>query len=230
MKVIARMLAPEQAAAPIFGKPMMQWLLEEARRTNFIDAVFVLTGDKETAEIARASDCHVVFRDSGGGTGETGFRSRDQWDRDLHEAMYARCGSLGDVRVFLDYRSCLLTAEILEDMFVRLMEHMVADEIVPVSPVAPYLMIENSKTGGLFPLWVYYGLDRQDYPPLYRAGSVRIRHMLRSGNLRLLHHEVSPECVLQVSEPEDVGLVEYYLALRSGGRIVVSAWEKGSEK
>jgi len=122
------------------------------------------------------------------------------------------CGTTGDIKVSLNCNYCLLTPEILDAMFVRLMEDRTADTIVPVTRVDPHLYMANPKTGCLFPVWVQPGLDRQDYPDLYRMGGVSIRHAKRgigSYGLRMLYHEVPREYLFDVHTLEDVHMAEY---------------------
>jgi len=217
MKVIGRMWARKIGAMPVLGKPMLWWTLEEASKAHFMDDMFVLADNEQLAEIAQESDCHVILKDPA----ESVTLCRDGWDRCLHSHMLSRCGSLGDIKVFLSCNSCLMTSNILEDMFVKIMEDMVSDTILPVTKVDPYLMLENSKSGELFPFWVHHGLDRQEYPDLYQAGNTRMQHAERRGGIRLLYHEVLPEHILEPQSVEDINLAEYYLSLRLGGEIVL---------
>ena len=236
MKVIARMMARgngstlrRKNAHPIFGKPVLWWSLTEAKKANFIDEIFVWTEDEELGEITRKCGCHVIPRSDEQIFYYGGFSDPNTWGRYLDDYIMSKCGTLGDIRVSLNCNYCLMTGEILEQMFVRLMEDRVADTIVPVAKVDPCLYIENPKTRCLFPIWIHPGLDRQDYPDLYRMGGISIMHTKRGIHKfgqRMLYHQVPSEYLLDIHDLEDVKLAEYYLVRRSGGRIELPDSEK----
>lgn len=231
MKVIARMMArgngstlKRKNAFPILGKPMLWWSLSEARKVGFIDEIFVWTEDNELAQITRDCGCHVIPRTLEQVFYHGGFSDPNQWGTYLDDYILSKCGTLGDLRVGLNCNYCLITSEVLETMFGKLMEHRNAESIVPVTKVDPYLYMENPKTSCLFPVWVHPGLDRQEYPTLYRMGGISITHAKRGIHdfgQRTLFHEVAPEYLLDVHDLEDVKLAEYYLMRRMGGRIVI---------
>jgi hypothetical protein len=176
------------------------------------------------AEITRDCGCHVIPRTREQVFYFGGFSDPNRWASYLDDHIQATCGTTGDIKVSLNCNYCLLTPEILNAMFVRLMEDRTADTIVPVTKVDPHLYTANPKTGYLFPVWVQPGLDRQDYPDLYRMGGISIRHAKRgigSYGLRMLYHEVAREYLFDVHTLEDVHLAEYYLMRRMGGRVIM---------
>ena len=221
MKVIARVWAKEIGTTPILNKPMLWWTLSQAKKAGFIDEVFVWAENEELAWIAESSGCHAVLGASDQDFGVDELFYSDVWSTALSERIMSVCGTLGDVRLFLSCGSCLMTAEVLEDMFVKLMEDMVSDTIIPVTKTEPYLYMENPKSGRLFPFWIQPGVDRQDYPDLYRSGTTRFRHTLRRPGIRVLYHELDPDFMLEVKNLEDADLAEYYLSLRLGGKIIL---------
>lgn len=233
MTVIARMMArgtgstlKRKNAYPILGRPMLWWALTEAKKADFIDEVFVWTEDDELAHITRECGGHVIPRSDDQIFYYGGFSDPNQWGKWMDDHIRDTCGTLGDVRVSLNCNLCLMTAEILYEMFVRLMEDRVADTIVPVTKVDPHLYMENPKTGCLFPVWTHPGLDRQDYPDLYRTGGLSIRHARRGIHdfgQRMLYHEVPKEYLLDIHGLEDVKLAEYYLMRRLGVKIELPA-------
>jgi|GEM_PF-1374767 len=236
MKTVARLMArgngstlKKKNAYPILGKPMLWWALTEAKKADFIDEVFVWTEDEELAQITRDCRCHLIPRTRDQLFYFGGFSDPNGWASYLDDYIQSKCGTTGDIKVSLNCNYCLLTAEILEAMFVKLMEDRVADTVVAVTKVDPHLYMENPKTGYLFPVWVQPGLDRQDYPDLYRMGGISIRHSKRgigSYGLRVLYHEVEPEYLLDIHTLEDIKLAEYYLMRRLGGKIVIPHQEK----
>jgi CMP-N-acetylneuraminic acid synthetase len=222
MKVIVRIWAKELGTALILGKPMLWWCLSEVKKARFIDEVFVWAENEELARIAQGCDCHVVLR-----TPDQVFSLEDSFDPDewghfLDDSIMSKCGTSGDVWVFMNCNSCLITGEILEDMFVKLMEAKGGDTISPVCKTDPGFHMMNPKTGHLFPIWFYPGMDRQDYPDLYKVGNIRIKRRREPYQMqRLLYHEVAQEFVFEVQNQEDVRLADYYLGLRLGGEIVL---------
>ncbi len=221
MKVIGHMWAKDVSSTLILGKPMLWWSLIEGKKTSFSDGVFVLAENDELAQIARECECHAIVRKPDQVFHVKESKNPNEWCQFLNDEVSKVCGTLGDVLVFLSGNSCLMTPEVLEDMFVKLMEDMVSDTIGPVTKIDPYLLMKNPVSDHFFPFWFEPGMDRQDYPGLYRAGSVRIQHALRRPGVGLLYHEVAPEYVFEVNSQEDIGLVEYYLGLRLGGKIVL---------
>jgi len=240
LKVIARMMArgngstlKRKNAYPILGKPMLWWSLTEAKKASFIDDIFVWTEDEELAQITRDCGCHVIPRSRDQIFYHGGFSDPNKWSSYMDEYIMSKCGTLGDIRVSLNCNYCLMTAEILENMFVRLMEDRAADTIIPVTKVDPYLYMENPKTRCLFPIWVHPGLDRQDYPDLFRAGGISIRHTKRgihNFGQRMLYYEVAPEYLLDVHDEGDVKLAEYYLMRRLGGKIILPVPDSSNER
>ena len=231
MKVIARMMArgngstlKRKNAYPILGQPMIQRALTEAQKAGFIDEIFVWTEDEELAQITRDCGCHVIPRRRDQVYYYAGFSDPNEWGPYMDQYITSTCGTLGDVRVSLNCNYCLMTGDILETMFARLLEDRTADTIIPVTKIDPNLFMENQKTGCLFPIWFQRGLDRQDYPNLYRAGGISITHAKRGINnfgQRMLYHVVPPEYLIDVHDLEDVKLAEYYLLRRLGGKMVL---------
>jgi len=233
MKVIARMLArgngstlKRKNAYPILGKPVLQIALEESIKAGFIDEIFVWTEDEELTQITRDCGCHVIPRSRDQIFYHGGFSDPNEWGPHMDQHIISKCGTLGDIRVGLNCNYCLMTGEILETMFVKLMEDRAADTIFPVTKIDPNLFMVNSKTKCLFPVWFHHGLDRQDYPILYRAGGISITNTKRgihSYGQRTMYHEVPPEYLIDVHSLEDVRLAEYYLMRRKGGKVTIPA-------
>ena len=163
MKIIARMMARgngstlnRKNAYPILGKPMLWWALTEAKKTDFIDEIFVWTEDEELAQITRDCGCNIIPRTMDQVYYFGGFSDPNGWAAYLDDYIRSKCGTTGDIKVSLNCNYCLLTAEVFEAMFVKLMEDRVADTIVPVAKFDPHLYMENPKTGSLFPIYLYF--------------------------------------------------------------------------
>ena len=231
MKVIARLMArgngstlKRKNAYPILGKPMLWWSLTEAKKAEFIDEIFVWTEDEELARITEECGCHVIPRTKEQVFYHAGFSDPNDWGPYMDEFITRKCGSLGDVAVSLNCNYCLMTGDLLETMFRILMEHRTAEAIFPVSRVDPYLYMKNPKTSCLFPVWVHPGLDRQEYPDLFRTGGISINHRnrgLENFGQRVIYHEVKSEYLLDIHTLDDVQLAEYFLMRRLGGKVVL---------
>ncbi len=231
MKVFARVIvdmigfgAHGQNTHLILGKPMLLHVLEEIKRADFIDEIIVLTDHHEVTEIARTSACHVLPANKPHADFHGGFHSLSSLGKPANDYIKERYGDILEIQVYLNSNYCLMTAEILEDMFVKLMEDRIADSVVPVTRIDPHLYMENPKTGSFFPFWEHSSLDRQDYPDLFRSGGIRIIHPGRAVaaySQRVICHRVDPEYLIYVDSPEKVRLAEYYLMRRMGGSIVI---------
>ena len=53
---------PRKNTLPLGGRPLIVWTIEAARRSRFIDEVFVSTDDPEIAEIAENHGASVIAR------------------------------------------------------------------------------------------------------------------------------------------------------------------------
>lgn len=223
MKVVAGMIVRGEGSTlkgkntyPVLGKPMLQWCLEAAKACDWIDHIWVWTDDEKAKSITETLGCVVIAR------------SRDQlyyhgdtsnpieWKKDREDKIVSSIGTLGDVRVSLNCNLCLITPELLYQMYVKLMEDPIAGNVVPVYPIDPYLFTENQ--GRLFPVFHQFGLDRQGYPPLYRMGGIHIEHTKRyesKVSLKTVHYVTKKEYLLDVHTLEDIRLAEYYLIKRA---------------
>jgi hypothetical protein len=212
---------------------MLWWALTEAKKASFIDEIFVWTEDDELAEIARECGCHVIPRSRDQLFYNGGFDSPAEWGEHRNSYIVSKCGTLGDVRVFLNCNLCLITAQILEEMFLRLMQDEKATRIYPISKVDPGLYMKNPKTNALFPIWGDPALDQQHYPDLFRRGGTGIVHAKRAGKKggkRVIFHEVDAEFLVDVHDLEDVKLAEYYLMRRLGGKISLPTLSENVEE
>ena len=231
MKVIGRLMArgngsglKKKNAYPLLGRPLLWWFLTEVKKADFIDDIFVWTEDEELAQITLDCGCHVIPRTREQVFYHSGFSDPNEWGAYLDDYIVSKCGTPGDIRVALNCNYCLITADILGKMYLKLMEDRTADTIIPVTRVEPHIYTVNPKTGCLFPIWEHRGLDRQEYPDLYRAGGISISHSKRgihNFGLRTLYLEVAPEYLVDVHDEDDVSLAEYYLIRRLGGRVVL---------
>ena len=175
------------------------------------------------AKIALKYNCHEASLDKLQVDFHGAFVDLDCYKFAVNEHIKGKYGNILEIPVYINSNYCLITADILEEMFVKLMEDRIADSIVPVSRIDPHLYMDNAKTGSFFPFWEHSSLDRQDYPDLYQSGGIRIIHPGRSVSAyaqRVIPHLVDQEYLLHVDSLEKAQLAEHYLSLRMGGSIV----------
>lgn len=234
MKVVGRMMVrgmgstlKRKNAYPILGKPMIWWTLSAAKEAGWIDDIFVWTEDEELAGIAGECGCSVLRRTKDQLFYHGGVEKKGNWLRHYDEMISAACGGVVDVVVNLNCNLCLLTADILEEMFKKLVAHPTATKIFPVTKVRPNLYTKNPTTGTLFPVFADSSLPPEEFPDLYRFGGTIIVHWERAKRMkiprRFIYHEVSPEYLVDVHDLDDVRLAEYYLMRRLGGRVELPA-------
>jgi CMP-N,N'-diacetyllegionaminic acid synthase len=53
---------PRKNIAPIFGKPLIQWTIDAARESNYIDRLILSSDDDEIIAVATAGGCEAPFK------------------------------------------------------------------------------------------------------------------------------------------------------------------------
>ena len=204
-------------AYPILGKPMLRWVLTEAKKARFIDNVFVWSDSDELKKITEDCGCRVIERTKEEVFYHGGFSNPNTWGPKRREFIEMECGRI-DISVYLNCNYVLMTADILGSMFCKLMEDPTAKDIWPVARVHGHYFTENPQNRKLFPIWHCQDLDRQDYPPLFVRGSgICIVHEKRQRemvSLQSAYYEVEPKYLLDVHDKEDIELAEFYLSRR----------------
>ncbi len=225
MKIIGYIDAKKFCHTNILEKPILWWILTESKKVKFIDEIFVFTENDELAQIAYKCDCRVVSCSIEQIFDLKTFQGINVWSKlrnplqSIKDVLLSKCGIVGDLLIFLDSHSCLITAELIEDMFVKLMEDPFSSDIFPVTKNDSYLLLKDKESKHFCPLLFQPGMDRQRQPKLYQIGKTRIHHTLRPFKIRQLYHEVEKEYILEVYNKEHVELAEYYLSLRLEGKI-----------
>lgn len=205
-------------AYPVLDHPMLWWALTEAKKAKFIKHVFVWTEDQELADITRQCGCEVIPRSEDEISYHSGFSNPNSWGPERDKFIVEKTGTI-DIKVDLNCNFVLMTAEILEGMFWKLMEDPMAGDIWPVAEVHGHYFMENPKNNKLFPVWHCQNLDRQSYPKfLVRGSGVCITHVLRQKimvGLQSIYYEVPERYLLDVHDEEGVELAEFYLRRRN---------------
>lgn len=216
MRVVACIIARGEGSTlinknitPVFGRPLIEWSFCVCLRAKFIDETYIWTEDIQIAKITQEYNFKIIPRTKEQIYYHGGFSNPHEWSKIRNDFIGEH-----DIMVSLNCNYCLITSDILQEMYSKLMEDPMADKIVAVSKVDPHLYMINPKTGGLFPVFADHGLDRQMYPDLYRISGVIIAHRKRQREmvgLKTIHHEVPKKYLLDVHTKEDVELAEYYL-------------------
>ena len=225
MNVIAVMMArgngstlKRKNAHPILGKPMLWWALTEAKKAKFMKEVYVWTEDDELAEITEECGCEVIPRTIDQVSYHGGFSNPQKWGKFRTGFIEEKSGPI-DIKIDLNCNYVLMTAEILETMFWKLMEDPTAKDIWPVAEVHGHYFTVNPNNDKLFPVWHCQDLDRQHYPKLFVRGSgICITHEKRireTVSLQSIYHEVPQKYLLDVHDIEGVELAEFYLEKRN---------------
>ena len=204
-------------AYPILKKSMLWWSLTEAKKAKFIKQIFVWTEDDELAKITKQCGCEVIPRTENQLAYHSGFSNPNTWGPERDKFITDKTGPI-DVKVDLNCNFVLMTSEILEGMFWKLMEDPMAKDIWPIAKVHGHYFMINPKNNKLFPVWHCQDLDRQAYPELVIRGSgISISHLKRQQEavgLQSTYYEVPAKYLLDVHDKEDVELAEYYLSKR----------------
>lgn len=227
----------------VCGKPMIQWVLEAIKNSEYVDRVVVLTEDKEIGGlseslgalfIARPLETTLDFpRDYTQGKFKRikprslthqGYPSGDPFE-DAQDYAYDYLsemkGYVPDLVLLADPDYPMVTTKTVD----RVIEAFFKDEEATDSGAYyltdPKYYIFNPTINRLFPLFhdCIQSLDRQDYPPIYRKGSLTLRGLpLKSTSLgrRYAWVVTSPEEGLNVHDKEGLFLAECYMKRRIG--------------
>jgi len=207
-------------ARKICGKPIVYWALQNAIDAGFIDEIFVITEDEEIAAVARELSCHVIERPREMLFYNGGFSKPSDWGEYIRKNKIQITKSEPDISVGLNCNICLLRGETLRQMYIRVMEDEVAGSIFPVIEVEPHLYMENQNTGYLFPVWDDPGIDRQQYPKLYRRIGIPIDHNKRIHEKvywRSLYHVIGLEESIDIHTEQDLKIAELFMNERLKG-------------
>jgi len=235
----------QRALWDICGKPMIQWVLEAVKNSEFVDRVVVLTEDREIAKISELNNASVVFRpiettldfprDYTQGKFKKikprslthqGYPSGDPFQDAWNYAtsyLEEMEGYIPDLILDADADYPMLTTEIVDRVVEAFFKDEEATDAGAYYPVDPKYYIFNPTIKRLFPLYndCLQHLDRQDYPPIYRKGPLTLRGLpLKSSSLgrRYAFVIVTPEEGLNVHDEEGLFLARCYMKRRIDGQ------------
>jgi len=220
------------------GKPMIQWSLEVALASKYVNKVVLSCEDEKVLEIGRALDGVMVIprpiqtvfeipRDWSAGVFQRQRpRSLFSGEPSIHTNYLHYCfwylqkyeSYVADIQVGVGANEPLCTTESLDKLIEAFFLDEEANMGLSLYPVMPYIYIINSMTKRPFPVICDWGLDRQLYPPLYRAGGLS----LLGGALKstydaphkLAYVIVSPEEGADVHDQGSLELAKFYMEKR----------------
>lgn len=188
---------------PLCGKPMMQWPLEAALKSKYINKVVLTSEDLEILRIGEKIEGMTIIprsldnvlmmpRNWNRGVfqkqrprslfstdafGEPGGESMGYRDPRFYAFWYLQEQEsfVTDIEVLIPANEPLGTTESLDKLIEAFFLDEEANKAYTIYPIMPYIHFINPITKELFPLWYSHGLDRQCYPfPLYRTGPFQV--------------------------------------------------------
>lgn len=210
---------PHKNLAPLGGRPLLAWTVEQARQTPEVDRVVVSTDDEEIARAAREWGAEVVARPPELAGDEASSESA------LAQAVdaLAREGYEPDLVVFLQATSPLRKSDEITQALATLRAEN-ADSLFSASTVHGFVWRRAAGPAGGLDALTYDHRERprrQDIgEDLLENGSIYVfkpwvlrQHGNRLGG-KIAVHRMDPLDSFQVDEPGDLELMERLLALR----------------
>ncbi len=216
---------PKKNIKAVSGKPLINYTIEAAKECKYIDKVIVSTDDKEIAEVSMRAGAIVPFLRPD----ELATDEAKTIDVVLHAVeFYERKAERYDIIVLLQPTSPLRTGEDIQkalEYFIRKGEK----SVVSISEVDdhPLLIRQFGEDSELVKL-----LDedstvrRQDMKKYYRInGAIYINSMSElnentSFNDNMMGYVLAKEHSIDVDNPEDLVMAEYFLSKKYDGEFL----------
>ena len=222
MNVLALILArgnskgiPRKNIKELYGKPLMAWTIEEAKKSKHITRVVVSTEDEEIAQVAKTYGADVLMRPkelAEDGTPDlpvfqhalTALKEKEQYE--------------ADAVVHLRVNSPLRTSQDIDKGIELLLKNPNADSVravvkAPLHPLKTY-KLDGDILSSFVPESVYgikepYNLPWQSLPKAYGTGGyltvLKPATVLQKNSMSgavMLGFEVDPENVIDIDTPE----------------------------
>lgn len=212
---------------PIYGRPLIYYPLMSLKKSGTVDYHYVFTEDDEIAEITQNVGWRVIPRPQRFVSYRAkGFDGQAAWKlivthivKDLGVSIPAFSGNwvtafhrLSDVAFALNCNNCMLRSTTFRRMLARMKEKSIPS-VYPAVRVDDHLMMGHPE-GYLFPVWHAQGLNRQYYPPLYRAlltTSFTNAWKDFTGRPDYYYYEIESIESMDVHDVSDIDLIEAYL-------------------
>lgn len=216
---------PKKNIKAVSGKPMINYTIEAAKECEYIDKVIVSTDDEEIAEISMRAGAIVPFLRPD----ELATDEAKTIDVVMHAIeFYERKAERYDIIVLLQPTSPLRTSE---DIGKALEYYMRKGEksLMSVSEVAdhPLLIRQFGENNELIKMLEEDStVRRQDMKKYYKVnGAIYINSMSElnettSFNDNIMGYVLPKEHSIDVDEPEDIVVAEYYLSKKCDGEFL----------
>lgn len=208
---------PRKNVTVINGKPLIQYTIDAARSSKYLDKIIVSTDDHEIAEISKECGAEVPFLRPK----ELASDKAKTIDALLHAVEeLTKQGNNYDYLVLLQPTQPLRKGWHIDEAVQQIIEKE-EESLVSVSKVRehPILMRTIDKEGKLKSLLkVNSTVRRQDFPDVYKVnGSIYINKLNESFNEHTslndnqLAYVMATEYDLDIDEPADLDLLKYFL-------------------
>lgn len=230
---------PNRALWDICGKPTIEWAIEAAKGSKYIDKIAVITESEEIKKVLRKIDGIVLIdrplwtsldmpRDYTQGEFERkkprSLLSREARIYNSPEEYISYCmeqteGFVSEISINFSSDSPLLTSQTFDRLIIKFFEDKSAGSAFCMHRIPWGLVMINPKTGEPFHVIPKRGIDRQKCPSLFCVASPTLSgslSRLESGSL--IGHEacieISVEEGLDLHNQEDLFLARCYMARR----------------
>lgn len=212
---------------PINGKPLIWYPLMSLMESQTVDTHYVFTEDDDIAATTLEVGWRVIPRPKKFLSYRTmGNSSQAAWkyittyiSKDLLIPLPDFSGDwitsfhlLSDIAFSLNCNNCMLRSDTFKKMLAMIQESKIPS-VYPAAQVDDHLMLGHPD-GYLFPLWHAQGLNRQFYPPLYRALLNTSFTNARAGVLgrpNYYYCEIEEIESMDVHSRDDIEFIEAYL-------------------
>lgn len=206
---------PKKNIVNLAGKPLISYIIEAAKSSNFISKIYVSTDDNEISSIVKNLDVDVIMRPS-----ELSMDDSSSESALLHviDQLRKNNDKIPDLIVFLQCTSPLTLSSDIDNTIKKLLLEN-ADTSFTVTPSHYFLWTEKSNGDAVAINHIKNERKRrQDCNPQYtETGSVYV--MRYEGFLKYKHRffgktvlsVIPPERALDIDEPSDIPLAEYYI-------------------
>lgn len=227
---------PNRCLWPVCGKPAIQWIMEAAKNSKYLDKIAVITESEEIKKVLKEIGGITIVdrplwtsynmpRDYTQGTFKRNkprsLLSREALiynETDVYLTYYLEQteGYIPDLRINIDANCPMTTNKIIDRVIERFFEDEEAGVVFTFYPIAPAIYIINPATGRPVPLIDQAGTNKQLCFPLYRRGApilVGLPSELSDVPLggKISFVEILPEEGLDLHTKEDLFLANCYM-------------------
>ena len=228
---------PNRCLWDICGKPSIQWAMETAKGSKYLDKIAVTTESEEIKKVLKKMGDIVVVdrplwtsydmpRDYNQGTFKRNKpRSLQSKESPIYNGNYEYIeyyleqmeGYIPDIQVFISANAPLNTSQIIDRVIEKFFEDEEAGRIITLYPIAPAIYIVNPATGRPITLIDEAHTNKQLCLPLYREGCTsliglpsKLHDVPLGGKLNFV--EITPEEGLDMHNAEDLFLANCYMS------------------